>query len=188
MRQIAYSGLGPARQVLVEWPGDDKMNLSPETSQRMYWLDRSKYQFADPECLFRIRDVYPGSRILTVFHSGSRISDPQKRGGGKNLLLTPFCRHKFHKIILLLKTVQKKKLLNWQGIKVFLPSFCHLTLRNTGRGDPGSKIRDLEKPYPGSDPQHCKIDRTRARQITWTDQYRSTHNLTKENSTQDRQR
>ncbi len=105
MRHIACSGHGPARQVLVEWPGDDKMKPVPG--------DKSKNVLARKveKPVLRIQDVYPGSRILTVFHSGSQISDPQKRGE-KNLPLTLFCRHKFHKIILLLKTVQKKKLSN----------------------------------------------------------------------------
>ncbi len=44
--------------------------------------------------VLRIRDVYPGSRILIFTHPGSRIPDPgsriqkqqQKRGVEKNLL------------------------------------------------------------------------------------------------------
>jgi hypothetical protein len=48
--------------------------------------------------VLRIRDVYPGSRILIFTHSGSRIPDlgsriqkqQQKRGVKKNLLLNIF--------------------------------------------------------------------------------------------------
>ncbi len=44
--------------------------------------------------VLRIRDVYPGSRILIFTHPGSRIQkQQQKRGVKKNL-----CSHKFHKI------------------------------------------------------------------------------------------
>jgi hypothetical protein len=43
--------------------------------------------------VLRIRDVYPGSRILIFTHSGSRISDPKtatKERGEKNLLSNLF--------------------------------------------------------------------------------------------------
>jgi hypothetical protein len=51
--------------------------------------------------VLRIRDVYPGSRILIFTHSGSRISDPKtatKERGENNLLSNLSCSHKFHKI------------------------------------------------------------------------------------------
>jgi len=52
--------------------------------------------------VLRIRDVYPGSRILISTHPGSRIPDPKtatKERGEKNLDVKPFlCSHKFHKI------------------------------------------------------------------------------------------
>jgi hypothetical protein len=49
----------------------------------------------------RIRDVYPGSRILIFTHPGSL--DPKtasKEGGEKKLVVIPgfYCSHKFHKI------------------------------------------------------------------------------------------
>jgi hypothetical protein len=58
-------------------------------------------------CIFlsvlRIRDVYPGSRILIFTHSGSRIPDPKtvtNEKGEKKLVVKPFfCSHKFHKIV-----------------------------------------------------------------------------------------
>ncbi len=58
--------------------------------------------------VLRIRDVYPGSRILIFTHPGSRISDPgsriqkqqQKREVKKKISCHTFlCSHKFHKIV-----------------------------------------------------------------------------------------
>jgi hypothetical protein len=49
--------------------------------------------------VLRIRDVYPGSRILIFTHPGSRIQkQQQKRGVKKKVLSYLFCSHKFHKI------------------------------------------------------------------------------------------
>ncbi len=54
--------------------------------------------------MLRIRDVYPGSRILIFTHPGSRIPDPgpktaTKERGEKNFCHTFLCSHKFHKIV-----------------------------------------------------------------------------------------
>jgi hypothetical protein len=52
--------------------------------------------------VFRIRDVYPGSRILIFTHPGTRIPDPKtgtKERGEKKLFLYLLCSHKFHKIV-----------------------------------------------------------------------------------------
>jgi hypothetical protein len=43
--------------------------------------------------VLRIRDVYPGSRILIFNHPGSRIPDPKtatKERGGKKFVVIPF--------------------------------------------------------------------------------------------------
>jgi hypothetical protein len=43
--------------------------------------------------VLRIRDVYPGSRILIFTHSGSRIPDPKtaiKERGEKEFVVKPF--------------------------------------------------------------------------------------------------
>jgi hypothetical protein len=43
--------------------------------------------------VLRIRDIYPGSRILIFTHPGSRISDPgngNKREDEKKLVVIPF--------------------------------------------------------------------------------------------------
>jgi hypothetical protein len=47
----------------------------------------------DPYPVLRIRDVYPGSRILIFTHPGSRIRDPKtatKERGEKKLVVIPF--------------------------------------------------------------------------------------------------
>ncbi len=44
-------------------------------------------QFLDKKTVWRIRDVYPGSRILIFTHPGSRISDP-KTGTGKRIRIS----------------------------------------------------------------------------------------------------
>ncbi len=51
------------------------------------------------QAVLRIRDVYPGFRILIFTHSGSRIQkQQQKRGVKKICCQTFFCSHKFLKI------------------------------------------------------------------------------------------
>jgi hypothetical protein len=69
------------------------------------------------EPVLRIRDVYPGSRILIFTHPGSRISDPKtatKERDEKNLLYF-FCSHKFHKIeyYFIFEMMKKKILANY---------------------------------------------------------------------------
>ncbi len=74
--------------------------------------------------MLRIRDVYPGSWILSVPDLGSRILDlgssNNKKGGGKkkSFYLTFFCSQKFHKIgnYLIFEQVQIKMSANWQSI------------------------------------------------------------------------
>jgi hypothetical protein len=87
--------------------------------------------------VLRIRNVYPGSRILIFTHPGSRISDPgsqiqkqQQMREVKNILLSYlFCSHKFHKIAnYLIFCVLKKKI--WsnefsKNYRTFYPKNCH---------------------------------------------------------------
>ena len=57
------------------------------------------------QSVLRIRDVYPGYRILMFTHPGSRISDPgsknrNKRDRWKKISCNTYlCSHKFHKIV-----------------------------------------------------------------------------------------
>jgi hypothetical protein len=49
--------------------------------------------YEDLEAVWRIRDVYPWSRILIFTHPGSRISDPKtakKEGGEKKFVVIPY--------------------------------------------------------------------------------------------------
>jgi hypothetical protein len=66
------------------------------------YFSSKNYSFC---AMLRIRDVYPGSRILIFTHSGSRISDPgsriqkqqQKRGMKKKFVSTFFVATNFTK-------------------------------------------------------------------------------------------
>jgi hypothetical protein len=52
--------------------------------------------------VWRIRDVYLGSRILIFTHPGSQLPDPKtatKERGEKNCCHTFFYSHKFNKIV-----------------------------------------------------------------------------------------
>ncbi len=101
----------------------------------------------------RIRDVYPGSRILIFTHPGSRIPDPRtaikERGDKKLVSHTFFCSHKFHKIehYFICGMLKKKIWANFQRIKNFFPKKLSLCSQKYGFG-----IRDPEKPIldPGS--------------------------------------
>ncbi len=119
--------------------------------------------------VWRIRDVYPGSRILIFTHPGSRITDPKtamKDRGEKKFVVIPFFwRHKFHKIELFyFWNVEEKNLGQfWKNYRTFYPQKMSLSSKTYGLG-----IRDPEKTYSGSriqgskrhripDPQHWKM-------------------------------
>ncbi len=107
--------------------------------------------------VLRIRDVYPGSRILIFTHPGFRISDPEsqninkREGWKKNCCHSFLCSHKFHKIVNYFgfEMLKKKKL--DQFSKNYI-TFYSLSSQKYGFGirDPGSEIRDPEKTYSGS--------------------------------------
>ncbi len=70
--------------------------------------------------MLRIRDVYPGSRILIFTHPGSRISDPKtaKKERGKKIVIPFFCSNKFYKIenYFVFEMLKKKIWANFQRI------------------------------------------------------------------------
>jgi hypothetical protein len=80
----------------------DKLALVVEHSTLAH-LDNKFFNIKQP--VLRIRDVYPGSRILIFTHPGSRIQkQQQKRGVKKKFVVITFsCSHKFHKIEVLKK-------------------------------------------------------------------------------------
>ncbi len=119
--------------------------------------------------VLRIRDVYPGSRILIFTHPGSWI---QNRGVKKISCHTFLCSHKFHKIEYYFSIEVLKKNLGQfsKDYGTFYPKNLSVSSQKSGFGirDPGSEIRDPEKTYLGSriqgskrhripDPQHCLI-------------------------------
>jgi hypothetical protein len=108
--------------------------------------------------VLRIRDVYPGSRILIFTHPGSRISDPgsknsNKREGLKKICCHNFlCSHKFHKIANYFSfEVLKKKI--WANLQRIIKLFTQKIVNKLAKiwvWDPGSEIQDPEKTYSGS--------------------------------------
>jgi hypothetical protein len=73
-----------------------------------------------------IRDVYPGSRILTFIHSGSRILDPTiSKEKGKTFLVLPFfVASNFTKIENYIIIEQVKKMSQFtKNFSVFLENF-----------------------------------------------------------------
>jgi hypothetical protein len=118
--------------------------------------------------VLRIRDVYPGSRILICTHPGSRISDlgsriqdpkkTTKERGEKKLSVKPFyVAKKFNKIVnyFSFEVLKKKMWGNFQRIIVLFTKKIVIKLFEIWSWDPGSEIRDLgsgKKPFRIPDP------------------------------------
>ncbi len=110
--------------------------------------------------VLRIRDVYPGSRILIFTHPGSRISDPgsknsSKREGWKNFFVKPFfvaTNFATLNIILFLICWRKKFGPIFQELFKFLPKKLSPSPQKYGFGirDPRAGIRKKPIPDPGS--------------------------------------
>jgi hypothetical protein len=105
--------------------------------------------------VLRIRDVYPGSRILIFTHPGSRIPDPKtgtkERGEKKICCHTFFCSHKFHKIVnyLIIEMLKKKIWANFQRIKEPFTQKIVTKLSKIWVWDPGSGKNLFRIPDPG---------------------------------------
>jgi hypothetical protein len=103
--------------------------------------------------VLRIRDVYPGSRILIFTHPGSRIPDPgsknsKKREGRKKICCHNFiCSHKFHQIAnyFCFEVLKKKIWVNFQRIIELFTQKIVTKLSKIWVWYPGCEIRD-----PGS--------------------------------------
>jgi hypothetical protein len=63
-----------------------------------------------PETVWRIRDVYPGSRILIFTHPGSRIQKQQQKRGMEKKIVILFLSQKFHKILFYFLNAEEKNL------------------------------------------------------------------------------
>ncbi len=118
--------------------------------------------------MLRIRDVYPGSRILIFTHPGSRIHEQQqKRGVKKNCCHTFFCSHKFHIIgNYLIFEMLKKKI--WANFQIIIELFTQNVVTKlskkrvwdpgSGKTYSGSRIQGSKKHrIPDPDPQHCLL-------------------------------
>ncbi len=108
--------------------------------------------------VLRIRDVYPGSRILIFTHPGSRIQKQQQKRGVKKICCHNFlCSHKFHKIAnyFSFEVLKKKIWANFQRIiELFTQKIVNL----------GSGIRTQKPiPDPGSRGQKGTGSRIRIR-------------------------
>ncbi len=107
--------------------------------------------FSDNKSLWRIRDVYPGSRIPDPDFYPSRIQDPKtatKERGEKKFDVIPFLfSHKFHKIVhyFSFEVLKKKIWANYQRIIELFTQNIVTKLSKVWVWDPGSEIRD-----PGS--------------------------------------
>jgi hypothetical protein len=103
--------------------------------------------------VWRIRDVYPGSRILIFTHPGSRILDPGSKNSNKRqewkqfLCQTIFCSYKFHKTdYYFIFYMLKKKI--WPNFPRIIEVFTQKNVTKPSKiwvWDPESGIRD-----PGS--------------------------------------
>ncbi len=121
--------------------------------------------------MLRIRDVYPGSRILIFTHPGSRISDPgsriqkqqQKRGVKKISCHTFFYSHKFNKIVnyFLFEMLNKNIWAKFTRIIELFTQKVSLSSQKYGFGirDPRSGIRKKPIPDPGPRIQGSKRHR-----------------------------
>ncbi len=107
--------------------------------------------------MLRIRDVYPGSRILIFTHPGSRIPDPGSKNSNKreswknNFCHTFLCSHKFHKIVnyFSFEVLKKKIWANFQrNIELFTKKIVKKLLK-IWSWDPGSGKNLFRIPDPG---------------------------------------
>ncbi len=121
--------------------------------------------------VWRIRDVYPGSRIPIFTHPGSRIwiPDPKKatkeRGEKKIVVKTFYVATNFTKLqnYFSFEVLKKKIWDNFQRIiELFTQKIVNKLTKIWG-WDPESEIRDPEKTYSGSRIQGSKRHRSRIR-------------------------
>jgi hypothetical protein len=111
--------------------------------------------------VLRIRDLYPGSRILIFTHRGSRIPDPKtatkERGEKKFVVITFNVATNFTKIAnyFRFELLKNKIWANLQRIIELFNQFVNKFSKIWG-WDPGSEIRYPEKIYFGSRIQGSK--------------------------------
>ncbi len=104
------------------------------------------------EPVLRIRDVYPGSRILIFTHPGSRIQKQQQKRGVKKISChNSLCTHKFHKIAnyFSFEVLKKKIWANFQRIIELFTQKIVTKLSKIWIWDPGSGKNLFRIPDPG---------------------------------------
>ncbi len=105
--------------------------------------------------MLRIRDIYPGSRILIFTHPRSRIQKQQQKREVKKISFHTFlCSHKFHKIqnYFSFEVLKKKIWANFQRIiELFTKKIVKKLLKlwswdpgSRGQKGTGSRIRNTE--------------------------------------------
>ncbi len=102
--------------------------------------------------MLRIRDVYPGSRILIFTHPRSRIQkQEQKRGVKKNFCHTFIGSHKFHKFVscFSFEVLKKKIWANFQRIIELCTQKIVSKFSKIWGWDPGSEKNLFRIPDPG---------------------------------------
>jgi hypothetical protein len=116
--------------------------------------------------VWRIRDVYPGSRILIFTHPGSRIQNSSKRERWKKIICHTFlCSHKVHKIVnyFSYEVLKKKILANFQRIIELFTKKIVKNLLKIWSWNPGSGKNLFQIPDPGSRGQKGTGSRIRIR-------------------------
>ncbi len=153
------------------WPAK-KISKVKETYERseLNWTIGQEYKQKKP--VLRIRDVYPGSRILIFTHSGSRISDPGSKNSNKREVWKKFVvatNFRKLKISLFFKCWRKKFGPVFKELYNFLPKTLSLSSKKkmglgSGIWDPEKNLFRIPDPSPGvkrhripdPDPQHWK--------------------------------
>ncbi len=165
-----YSDQGQRQEIVRRGqgdPGTKKVIREEELGPRSYTADARvpetilKCSVADPGCLSRIPDpdFYP-----------SRIPDPKtrkkERGEKKFVVITFYVATNFTKLFATyfsFEVLKKKIWANFQRIIELFTQKIVTKLSKRWVWDPGSEIRDPEKPYSGSRIQETKRHRIRIR-------------------------
>ncbi len=111
--------------------------------------------------IFRIRDVYPGSRILVFFipDPGSRIPDPKtsakERGEKKFVFIPYFVATNFTKLKnYLVFEMLKKKI--WPSFQRLIELFTQKFVTKLKKYGFGIRVQGSKRHrIPDPDPQHC---------------------------------
>ncbi len=105
------------------------------------------------QCCLRIRDVYPGSRILIFVHPGSPIPKTATKEKGKKICCPTFyCTTNITKlnIILFLNRWRKNFGPIYKELQNFLPKNCHEPLNNIGWGSGIQNLGSRDQKGTGS--------------------------------------